>query len=210
MNKNNQIDVTYDPNITPYYEGTTKLDNKSVLVYNMDEHQNKNQLSKISHIVEFYTVKSECIVTPKLIIDNLFLTDDETIIDYFNIQVKLRKGVIRTKQFTYIMGIILLTYLIGKTIQYIQVDTWLNFTIIGGLLLCIVFGLFFSQARLLKKQYANFTKQLVDKFTRDVVIEKFQTIIDNVDEIDYFEEFQKTNTKNHYASLIEIIKNKGL
>ncbi len=210
MKYNNQIDITYDPNICPYYESDTKLNNKSIVVYNMDEHQNKIQLSKISHIVEFYTAKQECIIAPKLVIDNLFLTDSDAISDYFQIQVKLRKGVVRSKQFTYILGIILLTYLVGLTIQYFNFNTLTNSLIIGGLLALILLGLFFSQAILLKSYYTSFVQNLVNKYGRDTVLHNFQTIIDNIEKSEYFEEYQVVNTKNHYSSLIELIRKKGL
>lgn len=202
----NQADITYDPNISPYYSSNIQINNKDVLVYNMDEHINKEELAKISHIVEYGNIKNECLVTPKIIIENLFLNNDETINEYFTLQKKLRSSVVIAKKIIYFICLILLIYLLANTINYINFSLWINVTVISLLIVSIIIGMFFSQSMLLKANYKSYVNKLAIIYTKEKVINNFQKIVDNIESVDYFDSAQIVITKNHYASLIQLLK----
>lgn len=202
----NNVDMTYDEQLEIIHETKSVVYNKTIKIYNLDNHVNKRDLAKISHIVEYYTTQNECLIAPKIIIDNLYLTDDDIIIEYIKLQRKLRNSEIISKKVSYLTTLFLLLYVLAITMNILNFNQTFNYLILLILLVLVLFSLVFLKSIFLKTHYKCFLKTLVKKYSKQTVIDNFNNIINNFQKNEYFEENQIINTKNHYASLIVLVK----
>lgn len=204
MNKQQtySISFTYDPNINPYYKSNTKFNNKKVLVYNLDEHCNNLVLAKDAFLIEYFTDKNECILTPEIIINNMHLNDDDILHAYFETQQNARNTIQKHKSILSVVTLALIFVILAIMFSIIKINTMF---IAVPLLLYFLFVMFPLKNYILKRSYKDFIKALKNKETDTNLIDNFNTVINKVETLDYMTQEQKNSTKKHFRQLIKIV-----
>lgn len=194
----NQTNLTYDPNIKPFYKSEIKYNDKPILLYDLDVHCNNLLLAKNSFMVEYYTPKNECLIIPKVFAQNLFLTDENILDSYIKTQQSARDKIKNQKS---ILSVITIIYIF---IVIISVFKLFDFNLIYITIPYVLFYLytyFFQKNRILKNSYKNFIYILTKKHSNELVNNNIDNIIEHTKTLNYMNNKQKLKTTKHFESL---------
>ncbi len=200
----NKPNLTYDPNLKPFYVSKAKVNNKQVQLFDLDVHCNNLILVKRSHLTEYYNEKFENIIIPKTFAENLHLTNDNIIDLYMKTQAAAREKI--EKQAIYV-SVITFIYVI------VAVASIFNFIDINLAVIAVFFGLFYVYFHFIRKSieiakgHKNFIYALTKKYSSEEIVNNINNIIAYTNEINYMTLKQKTRTVKHFSKLQEIAKN---
>lgn len=194
--------LIYDPDIEPFYTSEIKHNDRDIVIYDLDKHCNKTLLARYAFIIEYYTDKSECLIAPKVFAENLHLTDDKVLEQYYITQHQARNK--------YNSKIVMLS---GLTILFIiaLVLVILGILKLNPLFLTIPYALYYINVQfiqknlVLKNSYSNYIKVLENEYSKETVRDNLDSIIEYTKEIDYMDYKTKMRTINHFEKLRNLL-----
>lgn len=199
----NQTNFTYDPNLKPFYKSNIKVNDKHVLIYDLDVHCNNLLLARKGFMTEYYTEKNECLILPKEFAQNLYLTDDNILDTYMKTQQSARDSI---KSDLSVIAIVTFLYIVVAVLSVFGI------LVFNLLYVTIPYALFYGYTYFLKKNvrlrksYQNFIYILTKKYPKQEIVQNIENIIEHTKTLNYMDEKQKLKTINHFVNLQKLIK----
>lgn len=195
--------LIYDPEIEPFYTSEIKHNDRNIVIYDLDKHCNRHLLARNTFIIEYYTTNSECLITPKVFAENLHLTDDKVLEQYYLTQHDARQK--------FNSKILVLS---GVTIAFIiaLILILLGIVKVNPLFLTIPYAIYYfnlhfiQKNKVLKNSYIYYIRELQKEYSNETILNNLDCIIEYTKEIDYMDHKLKMKTINHFASLKNLVK----
>lgn len=198
----NQINFTYDPKIQPFFKSEIEINDKHVLLYDLDEHCNNLLLARRGFMTEYYTQENECLILPKPFAQNLYLTDESILDSYMKTQQAARDSI---KKDLATLSVITLLFIGVAILSIFRIFEFNLLYVTIPFAIFYVYTYFFKKNIRLKKSYENFIYILTQKYSNEEISKNIDNIIDHTQTLSYMDEKQKIKTIHHFARLKNLI-----